>query len=71
MRYFWKFGLKEQKEEKLESEEAIVRRRRRLTAVRSNAPVHEAYFSRSPVLEVFDFRVLANPCCTRIQPYTF
>jgi 3-methyladenine DNA glycosylase Tag len=38
MKYFWKFGLKEQKEEKLESEEAIVRRRRRSTAVRSNAP---------------------------------
>jgi hypothetical protein len=37
MRYFWKFGLKEQKEEKLESEEAIVRRRRQSTAVRSNA----------------------------------
>jgi predicted permease len=28
MRYFWKSGLKEQKEEKLESEEAIERRRR-------------------------------------------
>jgi hypothetical protein len=38
MRYFWKFGLKEQKEEKLESEEVIVRRRRRSTAVRSNTP---------------------------------
>jgi hypothetical protein len=33
MRYFWKFGLKEQKEEKLESEEAIMCRRRRSTAV--------------------------------------
>jgi hypothetical protein len=38
MRYFWKFGLKEQKEEKMESEEAIMRRRRRSTAVQSNAP---------------------------------
>jgi hypothetical protein len=38
MKYFWKIGLKEQKEEKLESEEAIVCRRRRSTAVRSNAP---------------------------------
>jgi hypothetical protein len=37
MRYFWKFRLKEQKEEKLEFEEAIVRRRRRSTAMRSNA----------------------------------
>jgi hypothetical protein len=38
MKYFWKFGLKEQKEEKLESEEAIVHRRRQSTTVRSNAP---------------------------------
>jgi hypothetical protein len=37
IRYLWKFGLKEQKEEKLESEEAIVRRRRRSTAMRLNA----------------------------------
>jgi hypothetical protein len=90
MKYFWKIGLKEQKEEKLESEEAIVCRRRRSTAVRSNAPraieytngdrthqgrsnapVREAHSSRSPVLEVFDSKALANPCCTRIQPYTF
>jgi hypothetical protein len=33
MKYFWKIGLKEQKEEKLESKEAIVCRRRRSTAV--------------------------------------
>jgi hypothetical protein len=33
MKYFWKIGLKEKKEEKLESKEAIVCRRRRLTAV--------------------------------------
>jgi hypothetical protein len=33
IRYLWKFGLKEQKEEKMESEEAIVHRK-----VRSNAP---------------------------------
>jgi hypothetical protein len=38
MRYFWKFELKEQKEEKLEYEEAIMRNRRRLTTVQSNAP---------------------------------
>jgi hypothetical protein len=38
MRYFWKFGLKEQKEEKLESEEVIVSIRRGSTAVRSNTP---------------------------------
>jgi hypothetical protein len=38
MRYCWKFGLKEQKEEKLESKEAVVHRRRRSTAVQSNAP---------------------------------
>jgi hypothetical protein len=67
MRRFWKFGLKEQKEEKLESVDAIERPRqgsnalafarksRRLIVILSNAPVREAHSSCSHVLEVFGF----------------